>query len=61
MDLERRKNELGLLLNLEVRARWLEEWLDITVCDLRWFSSLFSVFTIIHMISFLHIQYALYV
>lgn len=32
MDLESRKNELGLLLNLEVRARWLEEWLDITVC-----------------------------
>lgn len=58
MDLESRKNELGLLLNLEVRARWLEEWLDITVCgsvlSVQFFLQ-FSFFTI------LHIQCVLYV
>lgn len=43
MDLDRRNNELGLLLNLEVCARWLEEWLYSTVCDLLRFSSLCSV------------------
>lgn len=56
MDLEGRKNELGLLLNLEVHARWLEKWLYSTVCDLVRFNSLCAVFfffTIIHMISFL--------
>ena len=58
MDLEGRKNEQGLLLNLEVHARWLEEWLYSTVCDLVRFNSLcgvffFFFFTIIHMISFL--------
>lgn len=55
MGLERRKNELGLLLNLDVRTRWLEEWLNMTVFDLLWFCSLYLVFALfIYLISFLY-------